>query len=167
MRLFAACFPPKDALDKILVVQTKLRSHLNSNASWVSRDRMHITLRFYGDDANIASCEKWIDQAVRGVRAFSIRIARIGGFPNLSQARTLFLEPDECHELQLLGNRLADDPSKSWHPHLTLARLRSPAKVSPLSFDPIEFPITEVLLVHSLLLKAHSRYECVRSWSLQ
>jgi 2'-5' RNA ligase len=166
MRLFAACFPPHNVLEKIIAIQTKLRSYGHANASWVDQERLHITLRFYGNNANINSCARLIDEAIQGINIFRVKLTAIGAFPNLSKARTLFLQLENCPELQLLGERLGDPPSKNWHPHLTLARFREPAKISSFSFDPIEFQINEVLLIQSLLLKTHSQYERIRTWPL-
>jgi 2'-5' RNA ligase len=101
-------------------------------ASWVGKDRMHLTLHFVADAD--AGTERLLLDALGQLgphSPFNLTFRGLGFFPERGAPRVLWLGiADGLHELQAihaeLDRRLTPGrPSgESFHPHLTLARFR-------------------------------------------
>lgn len=119
-----------------------LLAHLQAHpeapaATWVSPESLHITLRFLGptEDELVPALGKALRAVLRRHSAPSVLLGPLGGFARLGEARVLFQSVQEGtpvladifhtfeHEVQRLG--FAPEP-RAYHPHLTMARLRSP-----------------------------------------
>jgi 2'-5' RNA ligase len=160
VRLFAGIFPPRDIVPMLTCLASEI-SELYPEGQYVKPERMHITLRFFGnEDPTIAA--SIISDALRGVSQFDVELKRIGAFPSLRSARVLFIEIENAKIIEEIMLRAGDVQA---HAHLTLARFRSPRSIEPLEFSPICFKADEVLLVKSVLGK-DSRYENVGAWRL-
>ncbi len=167
MRLFAGIFPPPEALEEIGRVQETLRAVMKGNVRWVPRERMHLTLRFYGDDAELERTREHFYKAIDNLSAFSIRLVEVSGFPNPKNARVVFLAPEYHKELFELAGRFEDNPQGRVTPHLTLARLEKRGEIPTVSFAPISFEVKEIVLVHSLLGGGKPRYEILETKVLE
>lgn len=168
MRLFAGIFPPSDALEEICKVQERLRAMVHEKARWVPKERMHLTLRFYGNDAELETTREHFRYAVGGIRAFTLRLTEVSGFPSVQKARVLFLSPGHHSELIALAARFDKGSQEEAIPHLTLARLDwRRISVPVVSFEPIMFWVKEVVLVHSILGGRAPRYEVVEVKTLE
>ena len=98
---------------------------------WVTREQLHITLRFLGE-LSLAVVER-VRSAVAAVtvQPFDIELHRAGTFPNLARPRTLWLGGDRgAPELTALAGRVNDAlfevsiprNGRPFSPHMTLAR---------------------------------------------
>ncbi len=166
MRLFAGIFPSSDRLKKIVAEQQEMISNTNCKASWTQPEKMHVTLRFYGSCELAEIPTKCVEDSLNGVRAFSFQLRKAGGFPSAHRARVAFLDPVESDELFQIADRLKDEGERDPHPHLTLARFREPSAVPDVSFGPIEFDVSRVALVNSVLGKGGATYEVLHEWEL-
>ncbi|MFO1462381.1 MAG: RNA 2',3'-cyclic phosphodiesterase [bacterium] len=104
-------------------------------AKWVPEGQCHLTLRFLGElgEAEVAALRAQLEQ-VRGA-TFSLTPHGVGVFPDARRPRVLWVglaAPPELFTLQgsleAAVRELGLPPEdKSFHPHLTLARLKFPA----------------------------------------
>jgi 2'-5' RNA ligase len=162
VKLFAAIFPPQDAVARISALQDRLRPVLTSRSSWVRPEQLHITLRFFGDIASDVALSQVLD-GIDGIAQFSITLDRVGGFPSGHRARVLFCESSDCPQLVELSSRLGED---SDHPHLTLARFKVYESLPVRDVDPIRFTASDVVLVNSVQASGAHSYEIVQRWRL-
>lgn len=110
----------------------------------VSADNLHLTLKFLGDTnpTRIPEISKAVSEAVNGEKIIEGRIVGLGAFPRIQRPSVIWAglengEPliriAECLETKLSG--LGFHPEqKPFHPHLTLARIKSkpPAELAEL-----------------------------------
>ncbi|MCW5947677.1 MAG: RNA 2',3'-cyclic phosphodiesterase [Fimbriimonadales bacterium] len=165
MRLFAASFPPPNVLEAIRPVSQRAHRDIPQKGAWVAQDRLHITLRFFGETLPQEQCIEVCDEALNCIQPFELRLVRISGFPSSRLKRVLFLEPEECDTFQLLLQRFDDTNEENRHPHLTIARFNQPVELPRIKFDPIEWRVEGALLVNSLQFGAERRYVTVKEWS--
>lgn len=101
-------------------------------ASWVSRDRMHLTLHFVGD-ADAATERRLLGALAIPIPCAPFRLGfhGLGIFPERGSPRVLWLGIGEGFDDLLavrreLTRRLGTAPGQleAFHPHLTLARFR-------------------------------------------
>ena len=111
--------------------QEKLR------VSWVSPDRMHLTLRFLGDVESevLPSIHESLDRAASRVDPFHLTLSGAGLFPNPKRPSVLWMGIVDPHDTLRrfkadLDNELGkfgfDMEKRRFRPHLTIARLREP-----------------------------------------
>jgi len=142
MRLFVACevdAPVKTAAIA-LIEELALRASRqapSSRITWVTADRLHVTVRFIGfvDDTRAAS----ICAALSGelpVSAFDLAVGGVGAFPPKQPPRVLWagltagadqLVDVERHVSTVLANLRIAPEARPYAPHLTLARVRDAA----------------------------------------
>lgn len=167
MRLFAGIFPGEDALRRITDVQRELRVRVRARASWVKPERLHITMRFFGDDADEEEALSVLKRAVEGRTAFSIELTKVGGFPRKSRARVGFIESLDSPELMAIATALAETNEREPHPHLTLVRFRRPAELPSAQFDPIRMDVSKLVLVRSVLVGPETGYTILHECELK
>lgn len=101
----------------------------------VSPDEMHVTLKFLGDTpADLREAiHQQIAQAAIGLSPFVLQVEGVGAFPNVDRPSVLWAGLKNAEPLGTLAERLeaALEPlgfpreSRPFHPHLTLARIKS------------------------------------------
>lgn len=139
---------------------------------------LHATLRFLGDTGDAAAAR--IDDALARhplPLPFTVELAGLGAFPRPGRASVLWLGFGEGREALValadaVSAALAEvgtppDP-RPFHPHVTLARARSPLDLSVgiERLPPVTAPFTveEVVLFRSHLGSGAPRYEAVRRY---
>ena len=125
-----------DAVRRKAAALVEQLGELGPGAKWVQPETLHITLLFLGE----VDAREILDvcKAVRGVTEnlppFEMRVAGVGGFPNLRRPRTVWLGVDEgaaeiveLHDeieeamLELGGYRREE---RGFTPHITLGRCK-------------------------------------------
>jgi len=109
---------------------------------WVSRTNLHLTLRFLGNEAPLAQLATMATKlaiVAKETQPFSIIAEGIGGFPNLARPRVIWigLKSDELIELAAEVRAAAlragfGDEDYPYAPHLTIARVRDPKRLTSL-----------------------------------
>jgi 2'-5' RNA ligase len=160
MRLFAAIFPPKEVAEKCAQIAAAMKA-FHPNAILVKPEKMHLTLRFFGDE-EVSECEKVIDEAVKEESAFDVAIDHVDAFPLRKQARVIFCGVQLPSPLPRLMAAVGQEKP---HAHLTIARLPTPRTVKFMEVVPVEFRAEKVSLVNSVLGEG-SKYEILREWVL-
>ncbi|OLE52031.1 MAG: 2'-5' RNA ligase [Acidobacteria bacterium 13_1_20CM_3_53_8] len=176
-RMFCAVPLSEDVRESVARYIESLR-HLapDVRASWDRPEKMHITLKFLGDieASRVEALSRAAERAAREVEAFILLITGAGVFPARGLARVLWLGiEDETGSLARLQSALETESERegfrreerSFHPHLTIARLRKPEgarKIAQLhqdtGFEAVRFPVSELLVIRSELGPQGSRY---------
>jgi RNA 2',3'-cyclic 3'-phosphodiesterase len=177
LRIFCAVEIPQGIREFVSQYIGSLRElYPNVRASWERQEKLHLTLKFLGDIApeRVEDLKRAATRAVEGVEAFDISIEGTGAFPTRGVARVLWLGVvDKTGSLATLQRRLEDEcaaerfarEERAFNPHLTLARIRTPAGVRPLAashttahLDSGPFRVTEIVVMKSELGAGGSRY---------
>jgi RNA 2',3'-cyclic 3'-phosphodiesterase len=139
LRLFIAIDVDDRIRTQVARVQNAFRSATTA-AKWVEPQLCHITLNFLGyvPETHLTAISDVGRQAAQGTRAFELEFRGVGAFPNARRARVLWmglgtgeapladLRATLASGLQAIGFEPEDRP---FSPHLTLARLKVPAKL--------------------------------------
>ena len=179
-RVFCAIELPRDVREKVLAHSSRLRQSVpEANASWTKPDNIHVTLKFLGDipQSRVESLSMAAANACKGLESFPISVQGTGVFPTRGKQRVLWIGIEDLEgKLGGLYRRLEEECSKTgfkreerpFHPHLTLARLRKPEGArllaethTQLGFEPIEFLVSELLVIRSELSSAGSKYTTI------
>ena len=183
-RSFIAIFPPKEVINKLLFIQSKLRS-FGGHVRWEKEDKFHFTLQFWGDKT-----EEWLNKVNEELSAycshiskFTIRITRTGCFPNKYSPKIFWIgsTPEENIPLEKLVNAITEiseqnghqPDKKPFHPHITMGRGKARLtgsvgqgkintdliqNLETVTFHPLEFRCTELRIIKSILAQSGSTY---------
>jgi 2'-5' RNA ligase len=178
MRLFIAIELDDDARHAIASEQSQLQAALGDGRSalkWIRPEHMHLTLAFLGDvdDGLVQSVVDAIGQPLQADR-FAIVFGGLGVFPSRGAPRVVWLGVttgvSEVHGVQRevaarvtrLGIVLE---RRAFHPHLTLARWRSPRPsdrrhlvTADRADEVARIAVHNVSLIHSRLSPAGPTY---------
>lgn len=186
-RLFAALEVPQDVRDRVGQAG-RLLADAGWRAKWVTPDRTHLTLKFYGN-VELERLDA-LRQALRGAierePAFTLQAAGAGVFPNPRRPRVLWIGLGG-HGLQLLTSlqagidRVSADlgfplEERVFHPHLTVARIR-PEDLSTLigierrlaelsALPALAVPVNQVTLFRSELRRTGPIYTALEEFPL-
>ena len=125
----------KQALTRL---QSGLKSGSRTPVRWVDPNSIHLTLKFLGDiDINMTGkITAAMEEAVRGLHPFQIEMSGLGVFPNPRRVQVVWVGlTGEVERLARLQKRIETGliplgfaaESRSFTPHLTLARVRDRA----------------------------------------
>jgi RNA 2',3'-cyclic 3'-phosphodiesterase len=155
------------------------------SASWNRDGKLHLTLKFIGEipQEQVDRVSLAAERASNNLDRFNLLVTGAGAFPEGGAAKVLWLGiSDPSANLGVLQTRLEDECAqqgfikerRSFHPHLTLARLRKPegarvlaAAHQELGFPPLEFPVSDLLVIRSELSSEGSQYSVVSSHPLE
>ena len=156
-RAFIAVRPPDAVLDAIAALPPV-------PGRPTTRDQWHITLQFLGNvdiDAINVNLE-----TPTGVARFG----GIGTFPGVVWLGLLEGSDTLTALAEEIGTQLGIAEERKYHPHLTLARVKTRIKKRDLpELGPVggEWPINEVVLYESTLHPEGARYRPCRAWPLR
>lgn len=179
-RVFCAIELPEEVRERAINHAQRLRSALSdARASWSRAENLHLTLKFFGDVASsrVEQLSQAVACAAQTSTPFKLTLDGTGAFPPRGAPRVLWLGViDSSGSLAKLQSRLEDEcesigfarESRHFRSHLTLARIRSSQGARALakahqemSFEAIEFPVTELVLMRSELGAGGSRYTAI------
>lgn len=137
-------------------------------ARWIKSENLHLTLKFLGNcrEEKEKDIIKALREATTGVEAFSFKLNGLGGFPSEKRARILWVGLATAQKKAAsLQEKLEDALSKigfekekrSFHSHITLARLKVPQDIRPLisSVDTSFFTKIPVQVDKVVLFESH------------
>ena len=168
IRCFVAIKIPEPIQKLLRSVQTELQSHIRK-ASWTKSGNFHLTLQFLGDirSESVAAIGESIQRGIETHLPFSVAFGGIGAFPNLARPRVIWIGMTDgastVSTLAKVVNRelkpLGFPIDNRFHPHLTLARLRTPMNLQTLKnilrkYDTIDggaMRVNEISLIQSQL----------------
>jgi len=147
----------KEVLNKIIRVRDQIYSVAGDSIKPVEDENIHITIRFLGeiDQYTLNEMKKLLDQI--NMNRFLIHVKGLGGFPNLSRPRVLWVGVVEGSDELIKIRRFIDEKSRGlrifedqhqFHPHITIARVKTsiPSKASQIlvSYVDEDFGFSEV-----------------------
>lgn len=179
MRLFVALDVPealKHAIDEAVVQPLR---PLLPDARWTRPEGRHLTLKFLGEvlDERVPSVADALG-SLRPYAPFTASFDRIGGFPNLGRPRVLWAGVGRgSDEMVALASRVdvalarvgLDPEDRPFHPHLTLARFRTPKRLGELpdlGVPDDAFEVSHVVLYRSQLHPHGARYTALERITL-
>jgi 2'-5' RNA ligase len=167
IRSFLAIEVPTTIRRMMETLQKDLKSS-DADVKWVNPDKVHLTLKFFGniEESQVDSIMSSILQPVRSTQPFHLKVSGTGAFPNPKNPRVVWIGLTEGKEAlrhfqEQLESALkgigfpAED--RSFHPHLTLGRVKSSrgrgalsAKIEQHREDELgEFEVEKVVLFKS------------------
>ncbi|WP_406094026.1 RNA 2',3'-cyclic phosphodiesterase [Streptomyces sp. NBC_01013] len=185
MRLFAAVLPPAPAVEELHRAVAPLHALPGADTlRWTAPEGWHYTLAFLGDvdEELLPDLYSRLERAAHRTEALALRIHGAGRFDGraLWAGAAGALDP-----LRLLAERshaaarragVPMEEHRRYTPHLTLARSRVPADLTPFTtalggFEGLHWEAGELSLVRSHLPVdgvpgEQPRYEVVRAWGL-
>ncbi len=150
-----------------------------AKVKWVEPHNIHMTIRFLGDtgESLIPALKQLINEAAAHATPCHVKLSRLGAFPNLTRPRVIWAGFDEsspltplqsiAEKIELGVRQLGFEPeSKSFKPHLTLARVKFPDGLQRLCemvrtypFAPIDVSLDRLVLFKSTLTPRGPVYE--------
>ncbi|HEX8707522.1 MAG TPA: RNA 2',3'-cyclic phosphodiesterase [Pyrinomonadaceae bacterium] len=186
LRVFCAIEIPPQVRARVLEHISTLRGGAKrARAAWSRAESLHLTTKFFGEieEARQDALSRAMARAVTGLSAFELTVGGAGVFPPRGMPRVLWLGiGDASGKLSLLQRRLEDECAaegfarerRSFHPHLTLARLRTPEGARLLAelhlrtdFEPATYIADELVLFRSRLGPGGSQYTALARHELK
>lgn len=184
-RVFCAVELPSSVRKKLIEHISRLRELApDVQASWSREQNLHLTLKFLGQvqTSRLDRLSKAAATATSRISTIQLSIEETGVFPKHGKPRVLWVGvKDESDGLRELHRRLEDacdregfaKEDRTFHPHLTLARLRNPQSAhqlvtahKQLHFDPTPVTVSELLVFRSELSPKGSKYSVISRHAL-
>lgn len=176
-RVFCAIALPPEVRARAAEHIARLRDAVpNVRASWDRAEKLHITLKFLGEieQGRVEALVRAAARAAESAPGFDLKLEDAGAFPPRGSPRVLWLGvADLSGGLARLHARLEDECAREgfareerrFHPHLTIARLRSPegarrlaALHQEMGLEAQYFSVTKLIVMRSELGPGGSRY---------
>ncbi len=149
----------------------------------VSLENLHVTLKFLGDipSDQITAIQQQLLSVVHGQPPFVLKVEQLGAFPSVDRPSVVWVGLVDAEPLIALANEIElrlellgfARESRSFHPHLTLARIkgRPPRELfdtirrgSETHFGTVE--VRSIELIRSELHHDGARYSLISSHEL-
>jgi 2'-5' RNA ligase len=136
-RIFIAISLPEQVKDQIARAQEELRGALPEDCGrWTKRGQLHLTLRFLGavESPRLDALMNAVRGACGGFGVLQLRAGQIGGFPDLSHPRVVWVRVhDGQQRLPLLQRAVetatagftSQEPKGTFTGHVTLGRCQT------------------------------------------
>jgi RNA 2',3'-cyclic 3'-phosphodiesterase len=170
-------------IENLVLVEEELRG-TRADLKVVERDNLHFTVKFLGDVPDVTVKE--IDERLGGLAlsSFDVRVRGVGAFPDPRRPRIVWAGLSRESEGAMNGAAAAfiralegigRPEDHEFHPHITLARVRSPSGDGALApflrlnadRDLGETRIASLKLKSSQLLPSGPVYTDVREYGLR
>lgn len=139
---------------------------------WGRPEGFHVTLRFLGPtpEARVPALAEAVRRETAGSAPFSLALGAVGAFPNERRPRVVFVAVEPAAPVVALAAAVERGTvaagfapeARSFHPHLTLGRVREQRRRVRLPEGeraaPAPFPVESLVLFESRLSPAGSTY---------
>jgi 2'-5' RNA ligase len=137
IRAFLAIDPPAAVRDGIAAIQNRLRKVLTGDIRWTNPTGIHLTLKFFGNisEDDMDTIAAVVGPIAAGLTPLPLDIGTAGFFPDAKRPRILWLGTGgDVNRLVALQASIEDGlavrgfpkEERSFRPHLTIARIKSP-----------------------------------------
>ncbi len=140
IRAFLALDIPEEVRREVRLIQGRLKKILRGDIRWTNPDGMHLTLKFFGNivETDVERISQTVREITAQVAPLALDIKTVGTFPGPKRPRVIWLgiqgdverlarlHGDIDRELLTLG---FPKEERSFQPHLTLARIKSPSGI--------------------------------------
>lgn len=176
---------------KAVAAQIARLRPLSKAITWTPPGNLHLTLRFLGDQTELELSEVMLalQEAAKGVPAFTMGLRGLGAFPGLEHPRTIWIGVSagapEVRDLQArvseaLAQRGTPDEPRVWQAHVTIGRIpvhkrwrregMSDIRSGLIRGGALTFGstrVTSIELMRSDLLASGARYTAIASVPLE
>ena len=186
IRSFIAIDLPPAFLEAIGSLQDELKVG-TKGIRWVRSGNIHLTLKFLGDvpEGLLDELGDILASVCKGHAPFELSMGKLGGFPNIERPRVIWLGlVGELEKLDVLKQEIEKGCSsaglprekRSFHPHLTLGRVKDWRKASATLADLFSrtkavtadtFTVNAVHLYRSDLTRDGAVYTKLKSFPLK
>lgn len=135
VRTFVSLEIPEDIIGAVVLLQGRLKAS-GADVRWTPAAGFHLTLKFLGrvEESRIPEIAEVLNSVAAGEGRFRITVSGVGAFPTLRNPRVLWagigqdrrLNPFQKNVDQALAGLGFAPDERSFQPHLTLGRIRSP-----------------------------------------
>lgn len=188
MRTFIAVDMSSEIKNRILDYIRSLDKIIQGrkNIKWVKPAGIHITLKFLGEisEERAAAVIKTIDTVASRFPSFNVALTGTGRFPPQGRfPRVIWAGIEDKGELQEIQAHLEDEISdigfprekRSFHPHLTLGRVKNPSGldsvIARLEEDKTtrfgEMTVDKLIFFQSILKPAGAEYKILKESELK
>ncbi len=177
MRVFAALPFPNAARDRLRDYTVSIAPAFDrARPSWVAPENLHLTLHFFGelDDRAVSELRALLGVSAAQCSTLQITTGRLSLLPSFKAPRVLYIEAriQPAKALQQLVQSArqiartlgAENDSRPWRAHLTLARLKEPwaPDLRSLPQPPaLEFELKAFELMSSKLSPSGAQYTSI------
>ncbi len=164
MRTFIAIQIPDIVKSELVQIIDKLKSS-QADVKWIKPEGIHLTLKFLGniDEQKATEVKEVLNKAAKAEIPFEITLEGLGAFPKPASPKVIWTGVKEGaqntinlvknleEQLEKIG---FEKERRSFYPHLTLGRLRSPQNKGKLSslLESTEFKSSSIIKVTRLAL---------------
>lgn len=151
---------------------------------WISRDNLHVTLRFLGaavPAAKIRALDPALGRVAATTEPFTIRVRGTGGFPDLARPRViwlgLFADPliPLAARIEAAARECGLPPEpRPYSPHLTIGRVRNFGRWPIIrgrlaATEGLDFGVSAIdaLILYQSILGESVRYQEIARYPLQ
>ena len=183
LRTFIAVPVPADLRSKKTMLYSTI-DESKGNINWVKNNQLHLTIKYLGNtpESEFEKIITNINNITNKMVPFRLNIENTGCFPVPERPRVLWmgikgiLEP--LHELVMMIEESMDNlgfpkEQNDYHPHITLAKIKYPQKITPdislflnSTYDPIVLEVDRVQFFSSELLPSGTIYTLIKSFPL-
>ena len=183
-RLFAAV-PLEEPVRRLIHdVQRELESE-NWPLRWVDPDRIHLTIRFFGETPTTAvdDLKRVLSGVARRSRATLYQTGQLGAFPSMATPQVIWIglegrlkSLEQTADLvEKSAKELGFRPEKRrFQGHVTVARVRNDAPTieefgavaEHLTLPPIDLPAERLQLIRSILSPHAPSYSVLGEWQI-
>jgi len=185
IRAFLAIEPPEDILQKISVLQEKLRREISDRISWTKPEGQHLTLKFFGDisQEDVSKICAAVQKRIVLETNLNLKVEKLGVFPDVRRPRVLWCGVSgDVERLSSMQKKLDSDlaaigfpvEKRPFRAHLTLGRIKdsrgltgiNEALIKYSAFAAGEFNCTELILFQSRLSPQRAIYTKLAEFTL-
>jgi len=174
IRAFIALPLPADVRERLGALRRSAPE--GARVSWLAPDSIHLTLKFLGDVApdRLERLKAALVALPWERGAVSYTLSRVGGFPNLTRPRVLWVGVDQGGDVvidlaaavDVVARRLGfPREERRFTPHLTIGRVKSPPDrdwgdrfVRAVRFEPAIVRADQLILYRSRLLPSGAEH---------
>ena len=185
IRAFLAIEPPEDILQKISVLQEKLRREISDRISWTKPEGQHLTLKFFGDISkeDVKNICPTVQKRTVAEQKLNLKVEKLGVFPDAHRPLVLWCGvTGDTEKLITLQKKLDGDfaalgvpaEERPFRAHLTLGRIKASHDLTGIStaltrhgtFAAGEFSCRELFLFQSQLSPQGAVYTKLAEFAL-
>jgi RNA 2',3'-cyclic 3'-phosphodiesterase len=184
IRTFFAFDPSLEVREQAASLLSELK-RCDADVKWESAAKMHVTMKFLGGvpEDTLNDVIRTAESALAAHASCMPVFETIGAFPSLRHPNVVWIGCRDTggalagikgsldRALKPLGFPVGE---RAFHPHLTLGRVKSPRGLNYLisilekcTFEPQRTPVSEILVMKSLLRPAGSEYSVLQRIRLQ
>ena len=134
IRAFIAITLPDPILQRCQEISDRLRG-LKLNGRFPKSESIHLTLKFLGNikEEQVPTIAQVLENTAGESLPFHLKIQGVGAFPHIANPRVVWVAVEHNEALSEMQKRIEDrlqglgfpKENRKFHPHLTLARLKS------------------------------------------